>query len=484
MQHSILKKIDNYHWEISQSFQHGMRVPGMIFATEKMLEHIIREDAFKQVANVATLPGIVKYSMAMPDIHWGYGFPIGGVAAMDAENGIVSPGGVGYDINCGVRLVRTDLTFRDIKHKLKQLVDLIFKKVPCGVGSRGKISLTNRELDDVLANGSHWAVSNGYGWSKDLEATEESGRMDFADPSQISQRARKRGHDQLGTLGSGNHFLEIQKITTIYDEEIAQKWGLFKNQIVVMIHCGSRGLGHQVCDEFEHRLIPMLPQFDFDLPDRQLACAPINSEIGRQYLAAMAAAANFAWANRQIIMHWVREAFSEIFGRNAAKIGMKLVYDVTHNIAKFEKHILDGQMKRLLVHRKGATRAFCAGREELSRKYRETGQPVIIPGDMGRASFVLVGTERAMTETFGSTSHGAGRYMSRRAAIKKIRAQGRKIDRELATKGIYIRWEGRNTLYEEAPEAYKDVNDVVEAVVGAGISKRVAKMIPLGVVKG
>ncbi|MCD6417312.1 RtcB family protein [bacterium] len=484
MNNSVLKKINNFCWELPRSFQQGMRVPGRIYATEKMLEHIIRDDAFKQVANVATLPGIIKYSMAMPDIHWGYGFPIGGVAAMDAENGVVSPGGVGYDINCGVRLVRTNLMYNEVAPKLKQLVDLIFKKVPCGVGSRGKITLSSGEMDAVLKDGSRWAMSNGFGWTEDLEATEEGGRMAFADPSKVSPRARKRGQDQLGTLGSGNHFLEIQKVTQIFDEKIAEQWGIFKNQIVVMIHCGSRGLGHQVCDEFEHILVPMLKSFGFDLPDRQLACAPVKSKIGQDYLGAMAAAANFAWANRQIIMHWVREAFSEIFKKSPQKLGMNLIYDVAHNIAKFETHDVDGVRKKLLVHRKGATRAFAAGRMELSQKYRSTGQPVIIPGDMGRASYVLVGTESAMKETFGSTCHGAGRYLSRRAAIKKIRGQGRSIRDELAEKGIYIRWVGRNTLFEEAPEAYKDISDVVEAVEGAGISRKVARMIPVGVVKG
>ncbi len=482
MKGSVLRKIDDFRWEIPKDFQAGMLVPGLIFATEKMLSHIVRDEAFRQVANVATLPGIVLYSMAMPDIHWGYGFPIGGVAAMDAENGVVSPGGVGYDINCGVRLLRTDLTADDVQPHLKELVNLIFREVPCGVGSRGRLSLSNQQLDDVLANGSKWAVSQGYGWSEDLEATEEGGRMDFADPNYVSQRARQRGHDQLGTLGSGNHFLEVQVVEEVYDPGIADEWGLFENQVTVMIHCGSRGLGHQVCDEFEHKLVPMLPKFGLNLPDKQLACAPIKSDIGQQYLGAMAAAANFAWANRQIIMHWVRGAFEKIFGRGAEELGLRLVYDVAHNIAKFEEHDVKGRKMKLLVHRKGATRAFAAGRRELSGKYRSTGQPVIIPGDMGRVSFVLVGTEKAMSETFGSTCHGAGRYMSRKAAIRHT--QGRRIDQELAQKGIYIRWVGRRTLQEEVSDAYKDVADVVAAVEGAGISRKIAKMRPIGVIKG
>lgn len=480
--HKFLHKIDDFRWEIPKSYQTGMLVKGIIYASAKMLDHIVRDEAFKQVANVATLPGIVKYSMAMPDIHWGYGFPIGGVAAMDTTYGVVSPGGVGYDINCGVRLLRTDLTKDDIEPYLEKLIDLIFTEVPCGVGSRGRLSLNSRELDQVLLKGSKWAVSQGYGWNEDLDATEEGGAMDFADPHFVSPRARKRGHDQLGTLGSGNHFLEIQIIDKIFDQQIAQQWGLFEGQITVMIHCGSRGLGHQVCDEFEHRLVPMLDKFGLNLPDKQLACAPINSTIGQQYLGAMAAAANFAWANRQIIMHWVRNAFERIFGKNAEKLGMRLIYDVAHNIAKFENHKVDGTTRKLLVHRKGATRAFCAGRNELSERYRSTGQPVIIPGDMGRASFVLVGTERAMNETFGSTCHGAGREMSRRAAIK--RTKGRNIRQELAQKGIYIRWVGRHTLQEEVSEAYKNVTDVVEVVEGAGISRKIAKLQPIGVIKG
>ena len=479
---SILRKIDNYRWEVPKTFQPGMRVPGRIYATRAMLDHVVRDEAFKQVANVATLPGIVKYSMAMPDIHWGYGFPIGGVAAMDVESGVVSPGGVGYDINCGVRLVRTDLTIDDVKPRLKRLVDEIFRVVPCGVGSTGKIRLSHRELDDVLANGSEWAVRNGYGWQEDIERTEEGGKMKFANPAEVSARARQRGHDQLGTLGSGNHFLEVQVIDEVFDKSLAEKWGLFEGQVTVMIHCGSRGLGHQVCDEFEHALIPMLSRFGLNLPDKQLACAPLDSNIAKRYLGAMAAAANFAWANRQIIMHWVRGAFEKVFGRSAESLGMHLVYDVAHNIAKFEEHTVNGKRMKLLVHRKGATRAFAPGRPELLGIYRQTGQPVIIPGDMGRASYVLVGTHRAMQETFGTTCHGAGRYMSRRAAVRKLR--GRRISEELASQGIYVRWVGRDTLLEEAPEAYKDVSDVVEAVEGAGLSRKVAKLKPIGVVKG
>ncbi len=482
MAYSFLKKIDDYIWEIPKTFQPGMRVPGRIYASERMLKHIVEDNAFKQVANVATLPGIVKYSMAMPDIHWGYGFPIGGVAAMDVSTGVVSPGGVGYDINCGVRLVKTNLTYEDVKPRLKKLVDEIFRNVPCGVGSTGRLKLSMRELNEVLAEGSEWAVRQGFGWEEDLEATEEGGRMNFAEPGNVSRRAKERGHDQLGTLGSGNHFLEIQVVRDIYDEKIAQQWGIFKGQVTVMIHCGSRGLGHQVCDEFERRLVPMLSKFGLNLPDKQLACAPISSDIGKEYLGAMAAAANFAWANRQIIMHWVRESFEKVFGKKADALGMSLLYDVAHNIAKFETHIVDGKKMNLLVHRKGATRAFAAGRMELSPKYRSTGQPVIIPGDMGRASFLLVGTQKAMEETFGSTCHGAGRYLSRKAAIRKNR--GRRIDRELAEQGIYVRWVGRDTLYEEAPEAYKDVSEVVEAVEGAGISRKIARLRPIGVVKG
>ena len=479
---SFLKRVGEFVWEIPKDFKPGMNVPGRIYTNRKMLPHIIDDRAFEQVANVATLPGIVKYSLAMPDIHWGYGFPIGGVAAMDTKNGVVSPGGVGYDINCGVRLIRSNLTAKDIEHKLEQLIDKIFVNVPCGVGSTSKLKLGKAELDEVLSRGSEWAIANGFGWNEDISATEESGRLNFAEPDLISARARDRGHDQLGTLGSGNHFLEIQVIDKIYDSKIAKSWGLFEGQITVMIHCGSRGLGHQVCDEFEHRLVPMLDKFGFHLPDKQLACAPINSDIGKKYLAAMSSAANFAWANRQIITHWVRESFEKIFGENAKSLGLNLIYDVAHNIAKFETHEIDGKKRKLLVHRKGATRAFPAGRMELPQKYRHTGQPVIIPGDMGRASFVLVGEKNSLMETFGSTCHGAGRYMSRNEAVRKTK--GRNIADELARQGIYVRWVGKNTLNEEVPEAYKDISDVVDVVDGAKISKKVARMRPLGVIKG
>ncbi len=479
---TILQKVNNYVWQIPKSAQNDMRVPGRIYTTQKLLNHIIRDNAFKQVINVATLPGIVKYSMAMPDIHWGYGFPIGGVAAMDVKNGVVSPGGVGYDINCGVRLLRTNLSLQDVKPRIEKLIDTMFNEVPCGVGSTGRIVLSNREMDDVLVRGSHWAISKGYGWTEDLERTEEYGQMKIANPSEVSARAKKRGHNQLGTLGSGNHFLEVQVIDEIFDHKLAEKWELRKNQIAVMIHCGSRGLGHQICDEFGHRLIPMLSKFGLELPDKQLACAPLDSDIAKSYLGAMASAANYAWANRQIIMHWVRGSFEEVFGRSASELGMRLIYDVAHNIAKFEEHTVDGEKRQLLVHRKGATRSFPPGRPELSSFCKDTGQPVIIPGDMGRSSYLLVGTQKAMDETFGTTCHGAGRFMSRRAAVRKH--CNRSINQELAQKGIYIRWIGRDTLLEEAPEAYKDVSDVVDAVVGAGISRKVARLCPIGVIKG
>lgn len=477
-----LIKISPYLWELPKNFIPGMRVPGRIYADSQLLEHIVKDQAFKQVANVATLPGIVGFSLAMPDIHWGYGFPIGGVAAMDVDGGIVSPGGVGYDINCGVRLVKTDLTIDDVKPKLKQVVDRIFADVPCGVGSTGKIKLSRQELDSVLQFGAKWAVQKGYGWSEDIESTEDYGQMTFADPDVVSQRARERGHDQLGTLGSGNHFLEVQVVKEIFDKDLANAWGIFPGQITVMIHCGSRGLGHQICDEFEHALVTAINKYKISVPDKQLACTPINSTEGKRYLGAMASAANFAWANRQIIMHWVRGAFEKVFNKDARNLGMKLIYDVAHNIAKFEEHMFNNRKMKLLVHRKGATRAFPANHPDLPAQYKSTGQPVIIPGDMGRTSYLLVGTERAMNETFGSTCHGAGRFMSRHEAIRATR--GRRIDQELAQKGIYIRWEGKDTLAEEVPEAYKDVSIVVNVVQGAEISRKVAKMEPLGVVKG
>jgi tRNA-splicing ligase RtcB len=478
-----LEKIDDYRWRIPKSYKPGMRVPGIIYADENLLEDIRHDKAAEQVANVAFLPGIVNYSLAMPDIHWGYGFSIGGVAATDpAAGGVISPGGVGYDINCGVRLVHTDLFLKDVQPKLEELVYGLFNEVPAGVGSKGEIHISEQEERQLLVKGAKWVVDKGYGWKEDLEYSEEKGAMPGADPGAVSDRAYERGKKQAGTLGSGNHFLEVQVVDQIYDEEAAKVFDLSLNQITLMIHSGSRGLGYQVCDDYLVEMGQAIQKYQINLPDRQLACAPLESGEGKSYFSAMKCAANYAWANRQCLMHLCRQVFEKIFSQSAQKLGMNLIYDVAHNIAKLEKHQVNGKEKTLCVHRKGATRAFGPGHPDLSEKYKKIGQPVIIPGDMGRNSFLLVGTERAMQETWGSTCHGAGRLMSRAEAIRSSR--GRSISQELKNKGIIVKSTGRETLAEEMPEAYKNVNAVVNAVHSAGISKRVLRMKPLGVIKG
>ncbi len=484
MWNGTLKRIDDFRWEIPTTHKKGMRVPGRIFATHNMIDQIKKDNAPEQVANVATLPGIVKASMAMPDIHWGYGFPIGGVAAFSEEDGIISPGGVGYDINCGVRLLRTNLRESDVRSKLKELVDTIFVNVPSGVGEKGKLRLSQRELNEVLDHGVKWAVDHGYGWAEDLERIEEGGSIKYADHSMVSEKAKKRGAPQLGTLGAGNHFLEVQKVDKIFMPEVAKKFGIEEEgQIMVMIHTGSRGLGHQVATDYIRVMEEAARKYNISLADRQLACAPVKSKEAERYFAAMSAAANFGFTNRQLIMHWVRESFGKVFGENPEELGMHLVYGVAHNIAKLEEHMVDGKRMRVYVHRKGATRAFAAGREELPAFYRDVGQPVLIPGDMGTASYVLVGTQKAMEETFGSTCHGAGRVMSRHQALRKFR--GDEIKKQLwEEKKIYVRSASNRVAAEEAPGAYKNVDDVVRAVEGAGISKIVARLVPLGVVKG
>ncbi|MFA4991316.1 MAG: RtcB family protein [Candidatus Omnitrophota bacterium] len=466
-----LEKIDSFRWRIPRSYKSGMRVPGLMYASEPLIQEIINDKAPEQVANVAFLPGIVGYSLAMPDIHWGYGFAIGGVAATDPENGgVVSPGGVGYDINCGVRLMRSDLELGDVKPRLENLVNALFNSVPSGVGSGGDIKVSEKEEKEIFVKGAGWAVKKGYGVNEDLDHTEDHGSMEGADPDKISGRAYKRGNDQSGTLGSGNHFLEIQTVDALYDEKIARDMGLFEGQVTVMIHSGSRGLGYQICDDYVKGMARCLAKYGIDVPDRQLACAPVNSQEGREYLSAMRCAANYAWNNRQCLTHLTREVFEKIFNKSWAGLGLRLVYDVAHNIAKMERHAVNGIEKMLCVHRKGATRAF-------------PGQPVIIPGDMGRYSYVLSGLDGAMKETFGSACHGAGRRLSRSGAIQKCK--GRNIDRELFEKsGIIIRAKTRSTLAEEAPEAYKDASEVVDVVDGAGLSKKVARMRPLGVIKG
>lgn len=461
-----------------------MRVDGMIFASEALIGSIREDQAPEQVANVAFLPGIYCKSMAMPDIHWGYGFPIGGVAGMDFENGVVSPGGVGYDINCGVRMLRTDLDREDVEPRIQDLVNALFYAIPSGVGSEGKIRVKDHELREVMRKGGKWAVEQGYGWEEDIEVTEEHGRLDGADPACVSDKAVKRGLPQIGTLGSGNHFLEIQAVDEIYDQDVAEAFGIdHAGQVTVMIHSGSRGFGYQICDDYLIVMARAMQQYEIHVPDRQLACAPVQSNEGRRYMGAMACAANYAWANRQAMAHWTREAFSQVFGLGPHKLGMRQVYDVAHNIAKVETHeVAEGVKKKVVVHRKGATRAFAPGHPDVPEAYRSVGQPVIIPGDMGRYSYLLVGTEQAMQETFGSTCHGAGRLMSRKAATKGRR--GSDVAEELAHKGIIVKSAGRETLAEEAPEAYKDVSQVVDTAHQTGISRKVARMRPLGVIKG
>ena len=482
-----LNKVGEYRYEIPKSYRgmNGnlkMRVPALIYVSEAMLPAIRKDNAPEQAANVATLPGIVGKSLAMPDIHWGYGFPIGGVAATDAEEGVISPGGVGFDINCGVRLVRTNLKISDLdKNKIRQLVDELFKNVPSGVGSQARVRLNRAQLDDVLQMGARWAVENGYGWEEDLEYLEENGCMEMADASYVSEKAKERGKSQVGSLGAGNHFLEIQKVAEVFDEEAAKVYGVEKDQIVVMIHTGSRGCGHQICSDYLRVLENAVRKYNISLPDRQLACAPVHSKEGESYFKAMACAANFAWANRQMIVHWVRQSFENVLKQSAEELGMHIVYDVCHNIAKIEEHFVDGEKKLLYVHRKGATRSFGPSRKEIPKKYQAVGQPVLIPGDMGTESYLLRGTDEA-EEAFASTCHGAGRVMSRHEA--KRRWSGREIARKLEMKGIYAHPASWTVMAEESPDAYKDVSQVVNVTHGAGLSLKVAKMVPLGVVKG
>ncbi|MBN1483117.1 MAG: RtcB family protein [Chloroflexia bacterium] len=479
-----LVQVDDYRWEIPKS--EGMRVPARIYADRKMMTKIADDRSPQQVRNVAHLPGIVGYSMAMPDIHWGYGFPIGGVAATDPEKGgVVSPGGVGYDINCGVRLVRSDLTQKDVEDKIHDLVAQLHRDVPAGVGSRGDITADLSRAKGALVKGVRWAVEQGYGWTEDVEYCEDGGAMEGADPDivqQYSPRALERGRRQLGTLGSGNHFVEISVVETVFNPSVAATFGLFEGQIVLQIHSGSRGFGHQICDDFLKVMGEAARKYNISLPDRQLACAPAKSKEGQHYMRAMACAANYAWVNRQCLMHLAREALAQALHSSARSLGLRLVYDVAHNIAKVEKHLVDGEERILVVHRKGATRAFPAGRSELPQAYRDTGHPVLVPGDMGRASYVLVGQPLALEETWGSSCHGAGRLLSRKGAIR--RSRDRNIRRELAEKGIVVMATQRNILGEEMPEAYKDVSDVVNVMHGAGLANKVVRLRPLGVVKG
>jgi len=479
----IVNKIDEYRWQIPPGYKEGMKVPGLIYTSKAMLDHIWEEQVFQQVANVAFLPGIVGSSLAMPDIHWGYGFPIGGVAGTRTQDGVVSPGGVGFDINCGVRLLRTNLTEDEVRPKISQLVSELFANVPSGLGSSGKLRVSEKELDEVLVKGSQWAVARGYGDAEDIELSEESGCIKGADPEKVSNRAKKRGIPQLGTLGSGNHFLEVEVVAEIYDKDIARVMGIDEvGQVLVLIHTGSRGLGHQVCDDYIALMNGAVKKYGIDLPDRQLACAPVKSAEGRDYMAAMAGAANYAWTNRQCITHWVRESFSKVLGGGRQKLGLEQVYDVAHNIAKIEEHNVEGKKQALCVHRKGATRAFPPNHPDIPSVYRDIGQPILIPGDMGRCSYVAVGTQLAMKETFGSTCHGAGRVQSRSAAKRSLK--GVDIAQTLAARGITVKAASRGSLAEEASEAYKDVSDVVEVTDKAGISLKVVKAVPMGVIKG
>jgi tRNA-splicing ligase RtcB len=480
-----INKIGDYKFEIPIGTVPGMRVPGIIYADDHLMKDIRRDRSSSQVANGATLPGIVEASMAMPDMHFGYGLPIGGVVATDIEDGgIISPGGTGYDINCGVRMAVTKLDREDLaeRDRLKQLVDSLFSRVPTGVGSRGPIKLNRKELEKVLVRGAGWAVERGMGEAEDLHCTEEEGCMEGADPVALSARAMERGAPQQGTLGSGNHFIEVQYVEEVYNPAAADAFGVYPGQVVVMVHSGSRGLGHQVCTDSLEIMNQAVRKYGIDLPDQQLACAPFQSPEGQEYWKAMKCAANYAWANRQCLMHWVREAFYEFFRMGPADIGFRLLYDVAHNIVKLEEHEVGGKSRKLAVHRKGATRAFGPGHPEVPARYRPHGQPVIIPGDMGTSSYLLSGTETGMEETFGSSCHGAGRVLSRHAAIKA--ARGRAIHRELEDAGIYARAAGKMSLKEEMPEAYKDVSAVVDVVHNAGIARKVAKMRPLCVIKG
>lgn len=473
-----LNKISDLIWEIPKSFRTQMRVPAQIFASDKILEDIMQDRSLEQLVNSATLPGVWKKVLAMPDIHEGYGLPVGGVMATRLPKGIISPGSIGYDINCGVRLLASSVFFDEIQEQLKKLADGLFGRVPSGLGRGGELRITGDSLEHLLAKGAEWMVQRGYGERQDLEFLEEKGRMFGADPAKISERAKKRGEDQIGTLGSGNHFLEVQKVAEIFDEKVAEIFGITKNQIVVLIHSGSRGLGHQVCTDYVNISLQAGTKYGIFLPDRELAAVPFDSHEGQDYMAAQACALNYAWANRQYLAHLARQVFDEVLAGKIKNRKLKVVYDVAHNIGKVEEY----EGKKLLIHRKGATRAFGPGRPEIPRQYQKVGQPVIIPGSMGTASYVLVGTKYAMENTFGTTCHGAGRSMSRGQAKRTVR--GSTLREELEKKGILIRCASNAGLAEEAPVAYKNIDDVVQVVDKLGIANKVAKMEPLIVIKG
>ncbi len=476
-----MQKIDNVIWEIEK--KGNMNVPVRVIANDKIIEGMKRDRTFGQITNVAGLPGIIKNALVMPDGHEGYGFPIGGVAAFDANEGIISPGGIGFDINCGVRLVTTPLMFSDVEPKINELVKKLFENIPSGVGSKGKLRLNQNELFDAVTNGVSWAVEQGYGFKEDIEHCEENGQMKQADASYLSDTAIKRGKPQLGTLGAGNHFLEVQKVEQVFDPLSAEKFGLKQGQAVVMIHSGSRGFGHQICTDYLKVMLENNQKHNVKLPDLQLCYAHVNEKIGQEYISSMSCAVNYAFTNRQMMMHRVRQTFEQVFNDHGnISEDMHLVYDVAHNIAKFENHNVDGKNMDLIVHRKGATRAFPAGRPELPMSYRDIGQPVLIPGSMGTSSYVLAGEQKGMGISFGSTCHGAGRVMSRKQSIRDHPWE--QVMNRLTAKGITLKAADEHIISEEAPEAYKDVDDVINSVVSAGITRKVAKMIPKGVVKG
>ena len=476
------KKIAENQYQIDADSNLGMKVPVRIFADEPLLQKMLSDRTIMQAQNVSCIPGIVGQSIVLPDGHEGYGFPVGGVAAMDAEEGMISPGGVGYDINCGVRLLRSNLTEQTVRSKLKELVNDLFSSIPSGVGSKGAVRLTHSELDEVLVKGVSWAIDHGYGSSDDSDVCEENGQIKNADPNKVSDKAKKRGAPQLGSLGSGNHFLEVQKVTEIHDEEAANRMGIKEGTITILIHCGSRGFGHQVCSDYLRVSEQAMRKYDIHLPDRELACVPNTSEEGESYRKAMFAASNFAWSNRQMITHWTRKSFERVFNQTESDLDMKLVYDVSHNIAKVEKHKVDGRERNVVVHRKGATRAFPANRDEIPSRYRDLGQPVLVPGSMGTASWILLGQPNSMNLSFGSTAHGAGRTMSRTKARRNYNEDD--VKKSLNDKGIFIKALTRDGIVEETPQAYKDVDAVVNVSHNLGIATKVAKLVPIGVIKG
>lgn len=476
------KKIGENQYQIDADSNLGMKVPVRIYANPALLEKMLTDRTIMQARNVSSIPGIVSHSVVLPDGHEGYGFPVGGVAAMDAAEGMISPGGVGYDINCGVRLLRSNLTEQLVRSKLKDIVNDLFSSIPSGVGSKGAVRLNPSQLDEVLVKGVNWAIDNGYGSTNDADVCEENGQIANADPNKVSDKARKRGAPQLGSLGSGNHFLEIQKVAKVHDEEAAKRMGLTEGTITVLIHCGSRGFGHQVCSDYLRVSEQAMEKYDITLPDRELACVPNTSEEGESYRKAMFSALNFAWSNRQMITHWTRKSFERVFNQSEADLDMELVYDVSHNIAKVEKHKVDGKERKLVVHRKGATRAFPANRDEIPSKYRDLGQPVLVPGSMGTSSWVLLGQPNSMDLSFGSTAHGAGRTMSRSKARRDYTESD--VKKSLNDKGVFLKALTRNGVVEETPQAYKDVDSVVNVSHDLGIATKVAKLVPIGVIKG